>query len=775
MDLLCKEEIVDFCKRHPLYDPSKKVVIGKGNLKGSVLIIGEAPGKTENELGDPFCGRSGEVVDIWIDATGIRKEVAITNSVFLMPLDEHGKIRKPTPEEIQEFKPYVEKIIASVSPKLIILLGSSATQCILGKKVGEAMGKIHDYRGIPVKVMYHPAYFLRNGIIGLEEFVKMYKLKPEQKHKMLVFDIETDSIVVGIANMKFFGAYSYAYDKHYIFENKLEIQALLNEHDVIVGYNINEFDIPIMKANGVKIQKGTIIVDLYKGVMNSGRKGVMGMANMPDNKLATVVKHLGIGEKKDLDFNLLKKATFTDEERKLIYEYLENDIKITKALFDWWINWSAPLAEFISDEQKAKLGYLTCSIPSYAYKVISNLTGIPEVYSDDRDEHEIFEGAFVQSDVETARGNLVSFDFASMYPHAEIQGNLFSPVTDDYTGPVFEKNELYPDLQGRYKADKMGKIEEAISTIYKWRKEFKKKKDPKEYALKIALNSTYGASTKKRFKNLYNPTIGPDTCCIGRNNVKYARKCFEEAGFKLLYSDTDSVYLEIPKGKTLSEVLAVRDKIIYDIKKHVPFPVDTFKLEMEHEIQYFQLFRKSDGVVRKKYYLYVTKENKIMVKGLPIVKSNCSKISKMVFEELKPEIIANLDCKFHKEKIDKIIEKYIQENVGSLAKMFRVKVASNYKLASQLDAQISAMYGQGTHYLVKNYRYGAGKSSKYCTIEEARKLEVSDLDLSSVYKELHYFITGGEEVVIDPPKIAKTKDDGQTSLSFWETDKSVKL
>lgn len=735
-----RNDIVEFSKQHPLFSSDKKVVIGKGKFPCEILIVGEAPENDENIQGIPFVGKAGQLLDTWLEKTNIQDKVGITNSVFLIPLDSSGKIRKLTPEEIADFKPYVQRIIKETSPKMIICLGSSATECILNKSVSRCIGIDHEYDGILVRATYHPAYFLRGHSDGVEMFKRLFEKKPE--HKNLVFDIEATDKDPLIALPRFFGAYSYPENKYYTVASPEETQEIINRHNTFVGYNILEYDNKVLRRNKITFPSDAVFIDLYLGVKNFGRRKVMGLEGLLNNQLGTVVKFLKLGKKKDLDYNLLKKPKFTVKERHQIEEYLRNDVEITRKLFEWWMEWSKPFEEFVSEYDKRNMTYLTCSIPSYAYKVIAQMAGIREEYNDHAAPRDKFEGAFVCSDVEEARENIVSFDFVSEYPHAEIMGNLHAPVDDSYTGKVFKANEFFPELQGTYKADEMCPIDKALWSMFKLRKSYKKRKDKREQALKIAINSTYGASTNMRFKNLYNPWIGPDTTYIGRTCVKYCRKCFQEAGFRLIYSDTDSIYLQIPKGRTLDEVLAVKDAAMIEIRKWLPFPVDTFELKLENKIKYFQTFSDEGGDLKKKYYIYVTEEDRLIVKGLPVIKSDCTKVSSLIFRDLEPTIIKKLDCKFKKDEIQQMVLKYAQENVGNMVKMYKVRHPHEYKVSTQLQAQIATKYGRGEHFLIKNKRYGAGIGVKYCTVEEAEKLNLQprDLDFSGVLKELNYFI-----------------------------------
>ena len=97
-------------------------VIHKGSKTPELLFIGEAGGKDEDKCGTPFVGRSGRILDEWIKYSNV-KEVAVINAVPIMP-ENNGQIRKPTKEEIDYFRPHVNRLVEALNPKYIILSGS---------------------------------------------------------------------------------------------------------------------------------------------------------------------------------------------------------------------------------------------------------------------------------------------------------------------------------------------------------------------------------------------------------------------------------------------------------------------------------------------------------------------------------------------------------------------------------------------------------------------------------------------------------------------------
>jgi DNA polymerase len=145
---------------------ASKTVFCDGNVQSQVMIIGEAPGAPEDLQGIPFCGPSGQLLDRMLAAIGLdRTSVYLSNTVFWRPPGN----RQPTPEETSICLPFVEKHIALVKPKLLVLSGGIATTTLLKKdlSISRLRGKLYDYQNefltqpIPTIVTFHPSYLLR--------------------------------------------------------------------------------------------------------------------------------------------------------------------------------------------------------------------------------------------------------------------------------------------------------------------------------------------------------------------------------------------------------------------------------------------------------------------------------------------------------------------------------------------------------------------------------------------------------------------------------------
>ena len=155
---------LDSLKEEISQDPSlplrSNLVFGEGNPHAKVVFVGEAPGASEDEQKRPFVGRAGQLLNKLIEGIGWRREdVYITNIVKRRAPEN----RDPLPEEIGAYKPYLEKELSIISPKVIVPLGRFAMSYFLPEgKISRDQGNAFLYKGTLVMPAYHPAAALRN-------------------------------------------------------------------------------------------------------------------------------------------------------------------------------------------------------------------------------------------------------------------------------------------------------------------------------------------------------------------------------------------------------------------------------------------------------------------------------------------------------------------------------------------------------------------------------------------------------------------------------------
>src|SRR6266516_3520732 len=159
---------VSVCTKCPNLASSRtQTVFGVGNPDAEIMFIGEAPGTDEDQQGEPFVGRAGQLLTKIIKAMGFtREEVYIANILKCrpdMPAGSFGN-RAPTPAEMQTCRPYLVEQIDIIQPRVLVALGAVAVEGLLGAHgtMRELRGRWHSYNETPLMITYHPAYLLRN-------------------------------------------------------------------------------------------------------------------------------------------------------------------------------------------------------------------------------------------------------------------------------------------------------------------------------------------------------------------------------------------------------------------------------------------------------------------------------------------------------------------------------------------------------------------------------------------------------------------------------------
>ena len=171
----------DLVLHHPVclahVRPGKKVVLGVGSLDAQIFFCGEAPGADEEVQGEPFVGAAGQLLTRMIQGMGLKREqVYIGNIMNWRPEMAAGAggvqmgNRPPTPEEMSFCLPFLRAQLQIVQPQVIVALGKTAAEGLLGsgtfKAVGDVRGRWHTFAGVPLMVSYHPSYILRSQSIS---------------------------------------------------------------------------------------------------------------------------------------------------------------------------------------------------------------------------------------------------------------------------------------------------------------------------------------------------------------------------------------------------------------------------------------------------------------------------------------------------------------------------------------------------------------------------------------------------------------------------------
>lgn len=170
MDWPALREAVSACTACDLHQSRRQTVFGVGHPQAHWMIVGEAPGEEEDRRGEPFVGRSGQLLDNMLRAIGLSRQpgdapdparqVFIANTLKCRPPGN----RNPLPDELARCEGFLIRQIELVRPKIILAMGRFAVQSLLRSTapIGQLRGRVHHYQGVPLVVTYHPAYLLRN-------------------------------------------------------------------------------------------------------------------------------------------------------------------------------------------------------------------------------------------------------------------------------------------------------------------------------------------------------------------------------------------------------------------------------------------------------------------------------------------------------------------------------------------------------------------------------------------------------------------------------------
>ena len=162
-NLTSLDEIIKKCKKCNLHKTRRNTVFGEGDPDSNIMIIGEAPGKEEDEAGRPFVGRAGKLLNEFLKSINLNRDsVFIVNTIKCRPPEN----RDPEASEISACSDYLDQQINIIKPKVLVLLGKIAANRLLGKDMPMSELRLKkffiDKYDIPIIVFYHPAYILRS-------------------------------------------------------------------------------------------------------------------------------------------------------------------------------------------------------------------------------------------------------------------------------------------------------------------------------------------------------------------------------------------------------------------------------------------------------------------------------------------------------------------------------------------------------------------------------------------------------------------------------------
>ena len=170
MDWPSLRDAVAGCRACGLCETRRQTVFGTGHPQAHCMVVGEAPGEQEDAQGEPFVGAAGQLLDRMLAALGLGRgdgsgsgspaqQVFIANTLKCRP----PRNRNPSPEELAACRPFLQRQVALVQPRVILAMGRFAVQSLLDSDapIGRLRGTVHRWHGVPLVVTYHPAYLLR--------------------------------------------------------------------------------------------------------------------------------------------------------------------------------------------------------------------------------------------------------------------------------------------------------------------------------------------------------------------------------------------------------------------------------------------------------------------------------------------------------------------------------------------------------------------------------------------------------------------------------------
>ena len=172
-----KIQNIEDCK---LKKNATKIVFAEGNIDSPIMIVGEGPGQKEDELGKPFVGDSGMILNKMLTAINInRKNVYVTNVVNFRPPND----RKPDSNEIKKYSNFLKNHISIIDPKILVIMGSTAMEALFGTKIkiskerGDWKELIINNKTYLAMITFHPAYLLRQADQKKYSWVDLKKIK----------------------------------------------------------------------------------------------------------------------------------------------------------------------------------------------------------------------------------------------------------------------------------------------------------------------------------------------------------------------------------------------------------------------------------------------------------------------------------------------------------------------------------------------------------------------------------------------------------------------
>lgn len=438
--------------------------------------------------------------------------------------------------------------------------------------------------------------------------------------EIIVVDLETTSVIVNDAEIRVFGAYDPNENKFYIYkwsdQALAKVMKLFEEYKYIITFNGAKYDMPILERHGVPVGNYNHI-DVRQVYKN--RAPLIKRGGFQSYSLKNLVIDLGLdgeGSKGEIDYEIFKKEQWTPQEQEQIIVYLKQDLKSTWNLWNYLTIKFEPLSKYIKAVDVEKYKHITTSLPTYTYKVLCHMTSVTELYDEAPRPRSLYTAQKVitnpRKEINT---NAVLLRVPHIYAQMIQQFNLLSfdcKCCLGNEGKFHGKN--FFTMEGFYCQKNHGRIERFLKKLYR--------NTDSESKLVGAIISKhiYEVISNPKYYATYHPSVAKDLIALVRHQLNIMSRMFDEKGYLVIGIDIDNIFIIVDEvnGKSVEELLIIRDEIITYLQSKMPFKCETFDIEFVTKLKYLRFKRKSEKVyfLERGQYLYITPENKIVSKGL---------------------------------------------------------------------------------------------------------------------------------------------------------------
>lgn len=439
-------------------------------------------------------------------------------------------------------------------------------------------------------------------------------MKPKE---FLIIDIETTSLDIQLAQIKVFGAYDPYEDKYYIYKwndtNLAKVVELLSSYKLILTFNGLKYDLPIMERHSVPTNFRHVDVrDIFK----HKRGQLIRPEGFESYSLKGLVLALGLDPvaKGEIDYAIFQKLSWTIEEQTQIITYLKQDLLSTWKLWSYLIERFKSFEKFLPEKDKELYKHITTPLSLLVYKIICHGSRIMELY-DELPRPKDFPSQIISTPRKELTKHAALFRFTYLYTHTVMQFNLASIECEccpQYEGKFHGKN--FYNIKGYYCQKRPGRIERFLQQLYNDSNNI----PGYNIVADLVFKKIFDVFTNPLYYSTYDPNSAYDLYLLAKQQLKLISNKFEEAGFLVIYIDMDQVFIDIPEGKTLQELLHAKEQIIAYLKTKMTFPSDTFDLLLCDELRYLKFFRykPNEPFLHKGKYLYINTDGFIGSKGV---------------------------------------------------------------------------------------------------------------------------------------------------------------